>query len=465
MASDAALAELPAEINCPVCLDNLKDPVTIECGHNFCRFCIQQSWADLQDRFPCPVCCHSCQERDLRSNTQLEKMADTAKAPQTTRGKKKQQGETPLCEKHNRALTLFCEEDLELLCHLCTQPPDHQGHQVRPVAEAASHYRQKLRGYAEVLKKQLADTQKSLSIPNKTCSELRKQVETKKLELRSESELPRQFLECEREVVFSRLADKEKEIEKKLRANITEFSEYNSTVKGLRSQIADCRVLTDAELLLQVKSFNKNSQAPPPAMFSNQLWKEGFSFPFQHSALQRITKTFRVDIILDPETAHPNLTVSEDKKSVQYTERRQDVLDSPKRFIVNTAVLGFPYFHSGRHFWEVEVGDKTNWGIGVCKDSLSTRLRSPAAAQGCWQIRRHGNDYDATGASPLPRLSELKPRDIGVFLDYEMGELSFYNMADKSHIFTFDVIFNEPLRPYFYVGHDSEPLRISIGTD
>ncbi|ELK24055.1 Tripartite motif-containing protein 75 [Myotis davidii] len=168
---------------------------------------------------------------------------------------------------------------------------------------------------------------------------------------------------------------------------------------------------------------------------------------------------------LSPETAHPNLTVSEDKKCVQYTKRRQDVLDSPKRFIVNTVVLGFPYFHSGRHFWEVEVGDKTTWEIGVCTDSLATRLRrSPAAAQGSWQLRWHGNDSDAPGAGP-PLLSELKPRDMGVFLDYETGEISFYNMAAKSHSFTFDDTFNGPLRPYFYLGHDSEPLRISIGTD
>uniref|UniRef100_A0A452V1H3 RING-type domain-containing protein n=1 Tax=Ursus maritimus TaxID=29073 RepID=A0A452V1H3_URSMA len=59
MAVPAALAGLQAEANCPVCLDYLRDPVTTECGHNFCRCCIQQSWADLKDRFPCPVCRHS----------------------------------------------------------------------------------------------------------------------------------------------------------------------------------------------------------------------------------------------------------------------------------------------------------------------------------------------------------------------------------------------------------------------
>uniref|UniRef100_G1PP41 Tripartite motif containing 75, pseudogene n=1 Tax=Myotis lucifugus TaxID=59463 RepID=G1PP41_MYOLU len=429
MAVGTALAGLPAEINCPICLDGLRDPVTIKCGHN-CPSCIQQSWADVQDRFPCPVCRHPCKERHLWSNTQLGRSPGA---------KMKQQEEKRLCEKH-KALTLFCEEDRELLCPLCTQPPDHQGHQVRPMEEAASHHRQRLSSYIEPLKEQVADAQKSISIQSKKPLELREKVETQRLELLSEFEDLRQFLERDQEAVLSRLADEEKASEKKLSAIITEFSKYNSTLKGLLSQVVKCTVLTDVELLLQITSFYKHSEGFSPSMFSVQLRREGCSFPFQYSALQKITKTFRVDIILDPETAH--LTVSEDKKCVRYTKRMQDVPDFPKRFTVNTVVLGFPYFHSGRHFWEVDVGE-----IGVCKDSLSTRWRSPSACRGGWRIRQQGNSYDAPGAGTIPLLSEVKPRGISIFLDYEMGEISFYNMTDKSHIYTFTDTFNLPLRP------------------
>ncbi|KAK1343119.1 hypothetical protein QTO34_015892 [Cnephaeus nilssonii] len=101
MAGEGAVAKLQTEINCPICLDNLRDPVTIECGHNFCRSCIQQSWANMQDRFPCP--------RYMRSSTQLGRMVDSTKLLQVTRGKMKQQEERRLCEQHNQALTLFCE--------------------------------------------------------------------------------------------------------------------------------------------------------------------------------------------------------------------------------------------------------------------------------------------------------------------------------------------------------------------
>ncbi|XP_036280236.1 putative tripartite motif-containing protein 75, partial [Pipistrellus kuhlii] len=465
-AIDAALARLPAEINCPLCLHALQDPVTIECGHNFCRSCIQQSWADVQDRFPCPVCRHPCQERCLRSNTQLAKMVDMGKILQSTSGKKRQEVRH-LCEQHNQSLTLFCEEDQELLCALCTQPPDHQGHQVRPIEEAASHHRQRLSSYIGPLKKQMADLQKLINIESKKTLELREKAETRRLELLSEFERLSQFVDRYQEAVLSRSADEKKTVEKELSANIPEFSKDNSTFQSLLSQIPEYKVLTDVELLLQMKSFCKNSEVAFPSTFSAEIHTKGCSFPLEYSALKKIIKTFRADIILDPETAHPNLIVSEDKKCVHYTKRRQDVPIFPKRFTFITAVLGFPSFHSGRHFWEVQVGDKPIWEIGVCKDSLPTKSKeSLSAHQGCWQIRRLENVYDAPGADTIPLLSEVKPTDIGIFLDYEMGEISFYNMTDKSHIYTFTDDFNQqPLRPYFYVGPDSKPLRISIGTD
>ncbi|XP_066243131.1 tripartite motif-containing protein 75-like [Saccopteryx leptura] len=466
MAVEAALAGLQAEVNCPICLDDLRDPVTIECGHNFCRSCIQRSWADLRGRFPCPVCRHPCQERHLRSNTQLERMIDIAKLLQVIRSKKKRQEERHLCRKHNQVLTLFCEEDLEVLCPLCAQPPDHEGHQVRPMQEAASHHRQRLSSYIEPLKQQVADVQKLISIQSKKPLELREKVEHQRLELLSEFEHLRQFLEQDQKAVLSRLANEEKAIQKKLSTNITAFSEYSATLKGLLSKVVESNVLSEVDLLLQIKNFYKNSEELSPSIFSFQLRREGCTFPFQYSALQKITKKFRVDIILDPETAHPNLIVSEDKKCVRYTKRKQNVPDFPKRFTVNTVVLGFPYFHSGRHFWEVEVGDKSKWAIGVCKDSLFTKgRRNPSTGQGCWRIQWQGDSYDAPGAGTSPRLSEVKPRGIGIFLDYEMGEISFYNMTDKSHIYTFTDTFNRPLRPYFYIGPDSKPLRICTATE
>ncbi|XP_013370824.1 PREDICTED: putative tripartite motif-containing protein 75, partial [Chinchilla lanigera] len=115
----AALARLQAETKCSVCLDPLSDPVTIECGHNFCRACIRQSWADLTERFPCPVCRFECEDCYYRSNVQLGRMVQIARRLHGSRGRRRRAGGAALCDRHGRELTLFCEEDLELLCAQC----------------------------------------------------------------------------------------------------------------------------------------------------------------------------------------------------------------------------------------------------------------------------------------------------------------------------------------------------------
>uniref|UniRef100_A0A8C8ZV50 RING-type domain-containing protein n=1 Tax=Prolemur simus TaxID=1328070 RepID=A0A8C8ZV50_PROSS len=97
MAFAASLAELQAETSCPICLDYLRDPVTTDCGHNFCRSCIHQCWEDLQDVFPCPVCLHHCPDKTLQRNAQLCHMTDFVKQlPTPRRSKRKRQKEEPL---------------------------------------------------------------------------------------------------------------------------------------------------------------------------------------------------------------------------------------------------------------------------------------------------------------------------------------------------------------------------------
>ncbi|KAK1343117.1 hypothetical protein QTO34_015890 [Cnephaeus nilssonii] len=394
MAVDAALARLPAEINCPICLDGLRDPVTIECGHNFCRSCIQQSWADLQDRFPCCVCRHPCQERCLRSNTQLGKMVEMAKILQSTRGKKKRQEESRLCEQHNKALTLFCEEDLELLWPLCTQSPDHQGHQVRPMGEAASHHRLRLYSY---ISKQMVDVQKLISIQNKKPLELREKVQKQEQKLASEFEHLSQFMEREQEAVLSRLAEEEKDIQQKLLANTTAFSDHLSNLRSVEKEVAEKKHVTpDVKMLMDIKGvLHRCDNLKPPAVYWFQLRREECSLPPQCSALQNIIQRFREEVTLDPETAHPNLLVSEDKKSVTFVRIKQRVHRNPKRFVVDPVVLGTEGFDCGRHYWEVQVDDKPEWAVGVCRDSLSKERKQPLLRQEnrCWTIQLQDDDY------------------------------------------------------------------------
>ncbi|XP_014722823.3 erythroid membrane-associated protein [Equus asinus] len=158
-----------------------------------------------------------------------------------------------------------------------------------------------------------------------------------------------------------------------------------------------------------------------------------------------------VAVTLDPDTAHPKLILSEDRRCVKLGDRRQPVPDNPQRFDFVVSVLGSEYFTAGCHYWEVYVGDKTKWILGVCSDSVSRKGKVTASpANGHWLVRQsQGNEYEAlTSPQTYFRLKE-PPRCVGIFLDYEAGVISFYNVTDKSHIFTFTHTFSGPLRPFF----------------
>uniref|UniRef100_A0A8C4XEJ9 Butyrophilin subfamily 1 member A1-like n=1 Tax=Erpetoichthys calabaricus TaxID=27687 RepID=A0A8C4XEJ9_ERPCA len=164
---------------------------------------------------------------------------------------------------------------------------------------------------------------------------------------------------------------------------------------------------------------------------------------------QRVTNA--ADVTFDPETANPYLIVSEDRKEVRYGDTQQAVTDKPKRFDPSLGVLGREGFTSGRHYWEVEVGEKTMWKLGVTKESVNRKkdiILSPN--EGLWIVwLRNGNEYSAVTGPAVHLTLRVKPQTVGVFLDYDEGQVSFYNAQSHSHLYTFTDSFTEPLYPYF----------------
>uniref|UniRef100_A0A8C4XDF8 Butyrophilin subfamily 1 member A1-like n=1 Tax=Erpetoichthys calabaricus TaxID=27687 RepID=A0A8C4XDF8_ERPCA len=157
------------------------------------------------------------------------------------------------------------------------------------------------------------------------------------------------------------------------------------------------------------------------------------------------------DVTFDPETAHPYLIVSEDGKEVRGTDIRQRVTDNPKRFDRSPCVLAREGFTSGRHYWEVEVGGKTEWTLGVARESINRKGGITVTPyDGLWTVGlRNENEYAALIGRPLHLPLRVKPQTVGVFLDYDEGQVSFYNGQSRSHLYTFTDSFTEPLYPFF----------------
>ncbi|XP_058867812.1 butyrophilin subfamily 1 member A1-like isoform X2 [Acipenser ruthenus] len=163
-----------------------------------------------------------------------------------------------------------------------------------------------------------------------------------------------------------------------------------------------------------------------------------------------------VDVTLDPDTAQPELILSAEGKRVRWGETRQDLPDNPERFDDWLCVLGRESFTSGRRYWQVQVGGNTWWRLGVSRESAQRKGGfSMTPQQGYWTVEWSGGGFIALTdpQTPLPR--SLKPQKLGVYLDYEEGQLSFYNVETRSHIYTFtDMEFNpnEKLYPFFCNG-------------
>ncbi|KAM9263899.1 uncharacterized protein RDI95_013825, partial [Morus bassanus] len=160
------------------------------------------------------------------------------------------------------------------------------------------------------------------------------------------------------------------------------------------------------------------------------------------------------NVTLDPETAHPRLILSKDQKSVRWEYMLQEFPDSPERFDADPCVLGCEAFTSGRHYWVVDLAEGQYCAVGVSKESL--QRKGPVSfnpEEGIWAVQQWGFKNRALTSPPtllnLPRV----PKKIRISLDYEWGEVAFFDVENKIPIFTFPPasFAGERIRPWFWV--------------
>ncbi|XP_048827632.1 butyrophilin subfamily 1 member A1-like [Brienomyrus brachyistius] len=180
------------------------------------------------------------------------------------------------------------------------------------------------------------------------------------------------------------------------------------------------------------------------------------------------------DVTLDEKTAHPRLRVAEDCKSAGWVEKdkaadgknkaKEHPIDvNSKRFDDQCCVLAKEGFTSGKHYWQVEFGKEAEWYVGVGKETKDKR-EILTSEKDYWILNSSSDKPLSASTAPATILpTNLKPERVGVYLDYEEGQISFYNVDRRCHIYTFKDEFTIKLFPLF--GVKSECFKIFTVSD
>ncbi|XP_078496425.1 uncharacterized protein LOC144752365 [Lissotriton helveticus] len=237
MAAAAQLRDLKEEATCSICLEYFKDPVMIECGHNFCRSCITQSWEGGDENFPCPECREISRRKKLRPNRQLGNMVDIAK--QIHLPPVKPPGEN-MCRKHGENLRLFCAEDQRMICWVCRESKEHKTHSASLIEEAAEEYKVKLQERLRPLKKDEEYILESKAKEEEQYKTMRDTLRIEKQKVESEFKKRQQLLKENKQTLHKTLADMEKKITRVEKANITKLSNQITSLNALITETEKC---------------------------------------------------------------------------------------------------------------------------------------------------------------------------------------------------------------------------------
>uniref|UniRef100_A0A674F4D3 E3 ubiquitin-protein ligase TRIM39-like n=1 Tax=Salmo trutta TaxID=8032 RepID=A0A674F4D3_SALTR len=413
MASSSSLLS-EEQFLCSICLDVFTEPVSIPCGHNFCKACISGYW-DTSDLCQCPMCKEKFYRRpELRINTFISEMAAQFR-------KAVQNLEDRMCKKHERLLELFCRTDQTCVCQFCTES-DHKTHDAVPLEEECGERKAKL-GKTE------AEEQQMIQERLQKVQEIQHSVDLSKRERQRER--------------------------------------YQTVY---RSSLIWFAPLREARLS-SLRAVHPSAPLHPPRTGLRSVFTVicvGTMEKLPEVKLKRIQQ-YAVDVTLDPDTAHPSLVLSEDGKQVRHGNTKQHLPDKPVRFSTCPCILGKEGFSSGRFYYEVTVKGKTNWDLGVARESITRKGDITLSPEdGYWTVwLRNGEQYKALSSPSVLLSLREKPQKVGVFVDYEEGQVSFYDVEARSHIYSFTgCTFTEKVYPYFYPGNNdggenSTPLTIS----
>ncbi|XP_042185341.1 E3 ubiquitin-protein ligase TRIM39 isoform X1 [Oncorhynchus tshawytscha] len=456
------------QFQCSICLDIFINPASTPCGHSFCMACIGRHW-DGAKLCQCPLCKETFKKRpDLQINRTLREITEQFKAMSgasrlgsgTWRGVLGAGGGGGggggggEDRDHQDPSTIEREwMDTKTQLHMSE-------------AEIHQLILQRQRKMEEIMSS-LAQLQ--LSVEREAAgvmcvfSALVCAVERSQAELMEVIEISRRLAEHQADDVIRQLEQEVNELRKRSHA-LSQLAQSDDYVHCKKSYPALCTpppirdwsgvsVNSDlgtgpiyTSLSVLVQRFQEDISRM--VQFGVQVPVE--SSPIPQPKVKQVQE-YAVDVTMDSSTAHPRLILSGDGKMVKCGDRHQPVPHNSERFDRVVCVLGREGFSSGQHYWEVEVGGKTDWDLGVASRSINRKGKiTVSPSNGYWFLSlRDKHNYVFRTDPSTELLLDLRPQKIGVYVDYEKGQVSFYNVDAKLHIYTFLASFCESVFPFF----------------
>ncbi|XP_064197435.1 E3 ubiquitin-protein ligase TRIM35-like [Anguilla rostrata] len=458
---------LEEELSCPVCSEIFRDPVVLSCSHSFCKACLQQYWEQKGSR-ECPVCRRRSSMDPLFPNLSLRNICEAFLKERSQRAKA---GSEELCSLHSEKLELFCLVDQIPVCVACQTSTKHENHEVRPVQEVAEEYKEKLRTALAPLQEKLKAFNEEKLTCGQTAEHIKSQAQHTERQIKMEFEKLQQLLKNEEAARITALREEEEQKSQMMKEKIEKMTEEISSLSKQIRAIEQELGAEDVSFLQQTPSSLIRAQctlADPEKVSGALIDVAKHLGNLMYKVWEKMKGTVQYTrVILDPNTAHPLLSLSKDLTSVRWSDERQQVPDNPERFDGWQCVLGSEGFSSGRHCWDVEVGGD-DWWVGVAKESFSRKGDVDLSPEeGVWAIRQQSMEYVALTAPNSDLTVQGELQRVRVQLDWDRGEVSFSDTSNNTPILTLKHSSTERLFPLFackVIGSHLKvhPLEVSV---
>ncbi|XP_030609240.1 tripartite motif-containing protein 16-like protein [Archocentrus centrarchus] len=476
------------KFSCSICLDLLKEPVALPCGHSYCMNCIKSFWDEEEEKkkiHSCPQCRKTFTPRPvLEKNIMLAELVEELK-------------KTGL----HAAPADHCYAGPEdVACDVCTGR-NHKGHETVPAAAERTEKQKELEVRRLNIQQRIQDREKDVKLlqqeveaingsADKAVEDSEKMLTELIRLIQKRSSDVKQQVRSQQETEVSRV----KELQEKLEQEIAELKRKDAELEQLSHTEDHNQFLHNYPSLsaLSESTHSSSINIGPLRYFEDvtaavsetrdklqdilrEEWtnisltvteEDVLLSPSEPKTRAGFLK-YSHEITLDPNTAHTYLLLSEGNRKATLMKQQQSYSHHSDRFTVWCQVLSRESL-TGRCYWEVE------WrGRGVCVAVAYKNISRAGRLNECglgwndksWALYCDRNSFQFWHNDVQTVLSGPQSSRVGVYLDHRAGILSFYSVSETMTLLhRVQTTFTQPLyaglRLGFTDGDTAELIKV-----